>query len=157
MPSIENKRILPYNIATLYKVITNGEDYSDFIPWCKEVKVISEGSSILVSDVKVEFLFIKEKYRSMAKFKPPADNDGITNASTEITMIDGPFSHFVTKWSLKKLEANKTFVDFKCDFAFKNRFYDGIANLVLTSANDKIIDAFIARAESVEVCGEFVL
>lgn len=150
MPSIENKRILPYNIETLYKIIVNVEEYSEFIPWCSEVKVVSSDKSILVSDVKVEFLFIKEKYRSMAKFTPPVSNAIHANATTEITMIHGPFSHFLTVWSLKKIDENKTLVDFRCDFSFKNKLYDGVANLVLTSANDRIIEAFTERAATID-------
>ncbi len=146
MPSIKNSRILPYTIEILYSVISDVEKYDKFIPWCKNITIVSKKDREVISDVEVEFLFIKEKYRSIAKFKPPKLKNGEITAKTDIEMIEGPFSYFSTMWDLKAIGENNTLVDFICDFSFKNTIYNGIASTVLIPANEKIIDAFIKRA-----------
>lgn len=149
MPVVENNRILEHKLEVLYDVITDVESYSEFIPWCKKVTVITERTNEVISDVNVEFLFIKEKYRSIAKFEPPEEKDGEIIAKVDIEMLEGPFEYFSTIWVLKSVnkDKNKTLVDFRCDFSFKNKIYDGIASTVLMAANDKIINAFIKRTD----------
>lgn len=148
MPRVENKRVLLCNIQRAYEVIKDVTKYSEFIPWCKSVKVISANDAMIVSDVTVEFLFIKEHYKSMAKFVKPEQRGEEIFASSEITMIEGPFMHFLTLWTLESLGVNKTIVTFTCDFSFKNKLYNKIANSVMTAANQKIIDAFTKRVHS---------
>jgi coenzyme Q-binding protein COQ10 len=149
MPIVENKRILEHRLELLYDVITDVESYSEFIPWCKKVTIITEKTNEVISDVNVEFLFIKEKYRSIANFEPPQKKDGDIIAKVDIEMLEGPFEYFSTIWILKSVNENKTLVDFKCDFSFKNKIYDGIASTVLMAANDKIINAFVKRTDFV--------
>ncbi len=149
MPLVENNRILEHKLEVLYDVITDVESYSEFIPWCKKVTIINEKTNAVISDVNVEFLFIREKYRSIAKFEPPAQQEGDIIARVDIEMLEGPFEYFSTIWILKSVDENKTLVDFKCDFSFKNKIYDGIASTVLMAANDKIINAFIKRTDFV--------
>lgn len=143
MPKIQNRKILPYKIDLLYQVITNVEEYNKFIPWCKKVTIITQDTQSLISDVDVEFLFIKERYRSVAHFFPVMNNI----AKTEIQMLKGPFKHFSTLWVLEALENNVTLVEFECDFSFNKKLYDNIAKPVLMAANNKIIQSFIKRVE----------
>lgn len=146
MPSIKNSRVLPYKIELLYSVIIDVEKYDKFIPWCKNVTIISKEKQEIISDVEVEFLFIKEKYRSIAKFSAPKKKKGEITAKANIEMIHGPLSHLSTVWHLKALGEDKTFVDFACDFSFKNKIYNKIASSVIMPANKKIMDSFIKRA-----------
>jgi coenzyme Q-binding protein COQ10 len=146
MPSIKNSRLMPYKIELLYSVIIDVEKYEKFIPWCKNITIISKKKQEIISDVQVEFLFIKECYRSIAKFTPPKKRNGEINAKANIEMIHGPLSHMSTTWHLKALGEEKTFVDFECDFAFKNKIYNKVASTVIMTANKKIMDSFIKRA-----------
>ncbi len=146
MPSIKNSRVLPYKIEILYSVIIDVEQYNKFIPWCKNIAIISRKKQEIISDVEVEFLFIKERYRSIAKFSPPKKRNGETTAKANIEMIHGPLSHLSTIWHLKAMGEDKTFVDFACDFSFKNTIYNKIASSVIMTANKKIMDSFIKRA-----------
>lgn len=149
MPSVKNDRVLPYSVDVLYDVITDIEKYCDFIPWCKGVKAISRSANSVISDVEVEFLFIKEKYRSIAKFDPPQRQNNKIIARADVEMLEGSFDHFSTIWDLKSISDDKVLVSFRCDFAFKNPIYNAISKTVLMAANKKIINSFIKRVDFV--------
>ena len=145
MPNIYNKALLQYNSTTLYNVITDVESYNKFIPWCESIEVIERKENTIICDVKVKFLFIKAKYRSIATLRPEE------NGKTEviIKMISGPFSHFTTIWRLQKENENETSVDFHCNFSFNNSVYNGIATTTLTFANKAILEAFEKRIKTI--------
>ncbi len=148
MPQITNKKVLPYRIEKLYEIITDVERYPEFIPWFKKITIISSQGNI-ITDVTVEFMFIRDTYTCTTELQAPSEVDSEVNASVIVTMVDGPFDHFITIWSLKKIGDKKTLVQFKCDFLFNNILYDKMAAVVLKSMNEKIINAFIKRASSV--------
>lgn len=146
MPLLCNKKILPHKIEKLYEIITDVEKYPEFIPWFKRIKITSIKDNVIVTDVTVEFLFIKDSYTSTTELHKPTIVSGEKVASAIVTMVDGPFNNFVTIWSLTELDNNKCFVEFKCDFSFNNKLYDEMAQVALKPMNKKIMDAFIKRA-----------
>ncbi len=147
MPQICNNKNLSYNIDFLYNIIIDVEKYNEFIPWCDKIVVVSKDEDVIVSDVTVKFMFIKEHYRSIAMLKPSTVIDSeVTQANVDIKMLYGPFSHFYTSWILTKIHDNETRIDFTCDFAFNNHLYNSIAAAVLYKANSSIFKAFEQRA-----------
>jgi len=149
MPEIVNKKLLPYSIDKLYDIIIDVERYPEFIPWFKKIKITSSTDSIIISDVTIEFMFIKDNYTSTAELQKPSRVRGETIASVRIAMIEGPFDHFNTIWSLKAVDRDSCLVDFKCDFSFNNKLYDNIALVALRPMNKRIIDAFVKRITTV--------
>ncbi len=142
MPKIINHKILDYDLELLYNIITKVEDYPKFIPWFKSIEVMSKEANSLISKVTVQFFVIKCHYKSQAFFEEPREG----TAKVSIEMLEGPFHHFSNQWELKALSSNKTEVTFLCDFSFKNKIYNSIAEKALSAANKKIIQAFIKRA-----------
>lgn len=149
MPVIINEKSLPYGINKLYEIITDVERYPEFIPWFKKIKIISCDSNLIVTDVTIEFMFIRHNYTSTTELKPPNEVDGEIIASAIVTMVDGPFDHFITIWSLKEIDEENCLVEFKCDFSFNSILYDKMGSVCLKSMNKKIIDAFIKRVGSI--------
>jgi coenzyme Q-binding protein COQ10 len=145
MPQLHNKKVLNYDLELLYEIIIDVENYSKFIPWCKKVSILEKRERGFITEVEVEFLFIKEKYISIAEFSPPKDS----KARAEVKMLEGPFHHFETIWDLSIFSGNPkmTLVDFFCDFSFNNKIYDNLAKVVLKSANNKILESFMMRAK----------
>jgi coenzyme Q-binding protein COQ10 len=150
MPLLRNERILPHKIDKLYEIITDVEKYPEFIPWFKKIKITSIKDNIVITDVIVEFLFIRDNYTSTTELHRPTIVNGENIASAIVTMVDGPFNNFVTIWSLTELDDNKCLVEFKCDFSFNNKLYDDMAQVALKPMNKKIIDAFVKRAANVK-------
>lgn len=153
MPQIKNKKLLPYNINQVYEVIKDVTKYPDFIPWFEKVEIISTDDSVLISDVTVRFMSIKAQYISKTIFEPPLEKDSQQIARAEVSMIQGPFTHFMTIWSLKQKTPQNTLVELECDFAFNNLLYNKIASMALKPMNEKIISAFTQRVEQLAECG----
>lgn len=146
MPLLRNEKILPYKIEKLYEIITDVEKYPEFIPWFKKIKITSVKDNIIVTDVTVEFLFVRDSYTSTTELHQPTVVNDEKVASAIVTMIDGPFNNFITIWSLNELDDERCLVEFKCDFSFNNKLYDDMAEVALRAMNKKIMDAFIKRA-----------
>lgn len=149
MPVIVNQKSLPYGINKLYDVITDVEKYPEFIPWFKKIKIISSDNNLIVTDVTIEFMFIRDHYRSTTELKAPTAVDGEIIAKAIVTMVDGPFNHFITIWSLKEINRENCLVEFKCDFSFNSKLYDKMASLCIKPMNRQIIDAFIKRVKTI--------
>jgi coenzyme Q-binding protein COQ10 len=150
MPKIVNQKFLPYTIDELYQVIIDVERYPEFIPWFKQIVITSSEGNSIVTDVTIEFMFVRDHYTSTTELIPPHEVDGEMVASVVVTMVEGPFDHFITTWSLKEIAEESCIVDFKCDYSFNNRLYDAISKVALKSMNKKIMDAFIERVVSID-------
>jgi coenzyme Q-binding protein COQ10 len=146
MPRLYNKKVLPYDLHFLYNIITDIEKYDEFIPWCEKVILVEKEDHKLIADVTVKFIFIREHYRSIATLTPPLHNIENLQASVQITMLYGPFSHFITLWNLFKVEDSRTQIEFTCDFSFNKKLYNTFASAVLCKANHSILKAFEKRA-----------
>lgn len=149
MPEIVNRKLLPYSINQLYQVIIDVERYPEFIPWFKKIVITSSEGNSIVTDVTIEFMFVRDHYTSTTELIPPHEVNGEITASAIVTMVDGPFDHFITIWALKEVDEESCMVEFKCDYSFNNRLYDKIAQVSLKPMNKKIMDAFIKRVATV--------
>lgn len=150
MPEIVNKKLLPYGIDKLYGIITDVERYPEFIPWFKKIKITSITDNHIITDVTIEFMFIMDHYKSIAELTKPHKIADEMIANVIVTMVEGPFHHFITHWSLKEITHDNCLIEFKCDFSFNNKLYDKIALVALKPMNKKIMDAFIKRINSIK-------
>jgi coenzyme Q-binding protein COQ10 len=149
MPKIVNKKFLPYGIDKLYAIITDVERYPEFIPWFKKITITAVTDSIITTDVTIEFMFIRDHYTSIAELKAPHEVEGIVKASVVVTMVEGPFDHFITTWSLQGVDDESCLIEFECNFSFNNKLYDDLAGIALKPMNKKIMDAFIKRVNNI--------
>ena len=141
MHSFRETRIMPYKADLIDQIIMDIEKYPEFLPWCQKARIISKSDDFLTAELSVEFKGFTEKYVSKV-------NRDVKNGEyfIEVVAISGPFKLLRNIWSIKELD-NAAEVDFSIDFEFKSRILDLVIGMVFSTATEKMIGAFEARAD----------
>ena len=138
-------RSLKYSSDQMFNLVADIENYPNFIPWCKALKIKSrtnnhnKGSEVLVADMMISFKIFKEIFSSKITLDPRLN---------EITVeyIDGPFKFLRNSW--KFTEANYgSDVKFNVEFEFKSKIMQGLIGVVFNEAMRRIVRSFEKRAD----------
>ncbi len=101
MKSSEQEIIINHRAKDLYKIVLDIENYSEYIPWCKEIIIKSRSKNEMVADMIVCYkYFIPQTFTSHVMFD---SNKLIINTN----YIKGPLKDLSTEWFFKKLEIKK--------------------------------------------------
>lgn len=148
MPSFTQSRILPYPAQAIYDLVMDIEKYPEFLPWCKQVRIIEKISETnLQADLLVNFKNFFEKYRSDVKHGQVAEN----NYFIDVVAIEGPFKKLINQWRIHELESQKCQVDFFVDFEFNSFFLTKMIGSIFERATVKMMAAFEERAKTVSL------
>ena len=137
-----SKKISKCNYATLMNVVSDVEAYGEFVPLCKEVRIIE----CLRSDkTKKEFkasIFIEYKI-----FKEAFVSDvSIDKESCKIIIqsTENPFKDLYSEWTFEQIE-DDCIVTFFVNASFKSFMMDKIISLSFDRIAKKVISAFEGR------------
>ncbi|MFI4984031.1 MAG: type II toxin-antitoxin system RatA family toxin [Rickettsiales bacterium] len=132
-----------YSIEQIYELITDVENYPEFLPWCKGAQIIEESQNSLVADLIISFKVFTEHYRSRVDLKPPARG----KAAVEVNLIHGPFKNLYNSWKLKKNKKGGTDIEFFISFEFNSALLEKFIGLLFSKACQKMVTAFEHRAD----------
>ena len=95
------RRLLKYTKEELFDVVSNVKEYSDFVPWCKQSRIISNINDYqdnndkerkLLAELVVGFGMFNEKYTSQVILDRPHK---VIAISTETNLLD----YLRTEWN----------------------------------------------------------
>ena len=98
------RRLLKYTKEQLYDVVSNVKEYSEFVPWCKQSKIISNindyhnnnnndnNNNKMLAELVVGFGMFNEKYTSQVILDRPHK---VIAISTETNLLD----YLRTEWN----------------------------------------------------------
>jgi coenzyme Q-binding protein COQ10 len=143
MKSSEQEIIINHRAKDLYKIVLDIENYSEYIPWCKEIIIKSRSENEMVADMIVCYkYFLPQTFTSHVMFD---SNKLIINTN----YIKGPLKDLSTEWFFKKLEIKKTKIIFNVKFEFRRLLHQKLAELFFGLIENKMIDSFIKRADEI--------
>lgn len=155
MPSLTEKKILPYSAKQIYSLVMDIEKYPEFLPWCKQAKIIEvKSDENLIADLLINFKNFFEKYRSDVKHG--IDENG--NYFVDVVAIEGPFKHLTNKWKFKKgsdplgsnpLPPLSCEIEFFIEFQFNSFILEKMLGGIFEKATHKMMLAFEERAKVV--------
>lgn len=146
MPSLTQTKILPYSAKQMYSLVMDIEKYSEFLPWCKQakiIKIISENS--LHADLLINFKGFFEKYRSEVKHGQNLDGSYFI----DVLAIEGPFKKLINQWKFSDLTNQSCRVEFFIEFEFSSIILTKMFGLIFERAAEKMMTAFEARAKEI--------
>lgn len=143
MTKYNYKHSSKYDIHQLYQLITDIEEYPEFLPWCSAARILEESESTIIADLIINFKAFTEHYRSQVDLTSPADGF----AEVDVNLISGPFKYLKNNWKLKTLANGETEIQFFIEFEFKSALLEKVMGLLFNKACQKMVDSFELRAK----------
>ena len=134
MISFKKNKNLSHPVKKIYNLVADVKKYPDFLPWCKNIIIKKKTKKYILTEVKVGFQNINERYVCKVLLCP--------QKRITLDYISGPFEYLEIDWKFKKISKNKTDVSFFCNFKFKSIFLRLCTSFFLENAVEKMVDAF---------------
>ena len=134
MISFKKNKNLSHPVKKIYNLVADVKKYPDFLPWCKNIIIKKKTKKYILTEVKVGFQNINERYVCKVLLYP--------QKRITLDYINGPFEYLEIDWKFKKISKNKTDVNFSCNFKFKSIFLRLCTSFFLENAVEKMVDAF---------------
>lgn len=145
MHSFRETRVMPYDARFIYDIVMDIEKYPQFLPWCSSATILLKKKEYLTAKLAVEFKNFSKSYVSKVFSHQTPEGYNI-----EVQAISGPFRYLKNIWQIKSLN-NASEVKFSIDFEFKSSIIDMLIGVVFSTATEKMIVAFEARAKELSI------
>lgn len=137
MPTHQETRFLPQTAEQLFDLVSDVEDYPNFLPWCVALRVNKRESDVIRADMVVGFKMLREKFTSRVTLTPKERID--------VEYLDGPFRYLENRWLFIEKDGGCE-IDFFIDFEFRSRLLRKIMEPLFHEAVRRMVRAFEKRA-----------
>jgi coenzyme Q-binding protein COQ10 len=137
MPTHQETRFLPQTPDQLYELVTDVEDYPNFLPWCIALRVKHRDEREIRADMVVGFKMLREKFTSRVSLTPKSRID--------VEYLDGPFRYMENRWLFVEKDGGCE-IDFFIDFEFRSRLLRKVMEPLFHEAVRRMVRAFEKRA-----------
>ena len=138
MNYIKKKESINTDVRTIFNLINQIDKYSDFLPWCKKSKIISDTNNAMIGVITVS--------KNFADWTFTTKNNYIINKKIDLRLVDGPFSHLSGCWNFSEIDKNNTLINFNLEYEFSNKIIELTLKPVFSSIMSSILDSFISEA-----------
>jgi len=133
---ISFQKVLNVDSRKALEVITNFNDYSNFIPGCTGATLISRELPIEIG--RLEFNLLGKEY--FIESENTLDDSSIT-----IRQLKGPFEKFEGRWSVVHIDKNSCQIDFDAIYELPFLLNAITPEHLANNFSKNIIDSFIKR------------
>lgn len=137
MPTHHETRFLPQTAEQLFDLVSDVDDYPNFLPWCVALRVTSRDDNEIRADMVVGFRMLREKFTSRVTLTPKERID--------VEYLDGPFRYLENRWLFIDKDGGCE-IDFFIDFEFRSRLLRKIMEPLFHEAVRRMVRAFEKRA-----------
>ena len=137
MPTHRERRFLPHTPEQLYDLVSDIEDYPNFLPWCVGLRVINRDDGVIRADMVVGFKLLREKFTSKVNLTPKKRID--------VQYLNGPFRYLENRWLFIEKDGGCE-IDFFIDFEFRSLLLRKVMEPLFHEAVRRMVRAFESRA-----------
>lgn len=141
MLSINKSVITPYTCEQMYALVSDIENYPQYLPWCPSSKVINQCGNKVTGRVDISYLKVKAHFTTL--------NTNYPNERIDVDLVDGPFKHLKGYWHFVALGDRGCKIEFKLDYKFSNFVIEKIIGAVFELVIKNIVDAFVKKAHQI--------
>lgn len=140
MPKYNETKVLPYSPEKLFALVADVQNYPEFVPWCKGIKIKETKENHLIVDLTAGNSFLSETYTSDIYLTP--------YTKIEVSQNAGPFKYLFNTWEFKAAPGG-TELAFLIEFEFNSFIFQKAIESVFLEASTHMIEAFEERAEAI--------
>jgi coenzyme Q-binding protein COQ10 len=143
MPKHQETRILPYSASQMFDLVAGIEHYPEFLPWCREARILSRDSKTVIADLVIGYKLFREKFTSEVTLDRPR--------AITVHYRSGPLSYLSNEWRFEPAPAGQggrkaCAILFNVDFDFRSPLLRAAMSVFFDKALSKMVEAFEARA-----------
>ena len=146
MPKQEEKKLVSYTKDQMFDLVSNIDEYKEFLPWCNNSKIISrevlEDYELVIADLEIGYDQFVYTYRSEVKLSKDKSFINVEN-------LDGPFKYLTNEWKFADIDENNSEIEFMIDFELNLSLLDVLIKKFFDLAFQKMVSAFIDRAKEI--------
>ena len=146
MPKQEEKQIVSYTRDQMFDLVSNIDEYKEFLPWCNDSKIISrerfDDYEVVIADLEIGYDQFVYTYRSEVKLAKDKSSINVKN-------LDGPFKYLTNEWKFADIDENNSEIEFMIDFELNLSLLDVLMKKFFNLAFQRMVSAFIDRAKEI--------
>ena len=141
MLNISKSVITPFTPAQMYALVSDIENYKNYLPWCPSSQVLKRDGNKITGRVDISYLKVKAHFTT--------ENINCENQRIDLSLVDGPFKHLKGHWLFTPLGATGCKIEFKLDYAFSNFIIQKVIGTVFEMVIKNIVDSFVKKAHEI--------
>ena len=146
MPRQEEKQLVAYTKDQMFDLVSNIDEYKEFLPWCNDSKIISrerfDDYEVVTADLEIGYDQFVYTYRSEVKLAKDKSSINVKN-------LDGPFKYLTNEWKFADIDENNSEIEFMIDFELNLSLLDVLMKKFFNLAFQRMVSAFIDRAKEI--------
>ncbi len=144
MKTIHKSVLLWHSAAEMFALVTDIDDYPEFLPWCDHGEVLELTDEGMVARVGMAISGLRQSFTTR--------NTHETDRKVLMKLVDGPFSRLDGVWEFTPLgdgSQRACKVDFQLSYGFASSTLAALVGPVFDKIAGSLVDAFVKRADQV--------
>jgi ribosome-associated toxin RatA of RatAB toxin-antitoxin module len=138
MPTINRSALVAYNPAEMFSLVDDVGAYPQFLPWCKNAKVLSRDDDEVRASLELVRGGFEKSFTTHNRLQK--------NKMIEIRLVKGPFRHLDGFWRFEPIGENACKVSLDLDFEFANKLVGMAFGPLFNQIANTLVDSFCKRA-----------
>ena len=144
MKTVIKSVLIWYSPAEMYRLVTDVDQYSKFLPWCDKARVVSSDETGMLAEITISLAGIRQTFTTR--------NQHVPDRQVSIRLVNGPFSRLDGEWNFLPVGAGTERacrVELTLNYGFNNALLGKLVGPVFDKIADNMVEAFIKRAKQV--------
>lgn len=144
MKTVTKSVLLWYSPQEMYRLVTEVDQYPQFLPWCDRARVLAADASGMTAEVGISFGGIRQTFTTR--------NEHVPDRQVVMTLVNGPFSRLDGEWNFVPLgdgAQRACKVELTLNYGFDNAILGKLVGPVFDRIAGSLVDAFVKRARQV--------
>ena len=144
MKTIAKSVLIWYSPQEMYVLVTEIDQYPQFLPWCDRARVVTSDAGGMTAEVGISFSGIRQTFTTR--------NEHMPGRQVAMTLVNGPFSRLDGEWNFVPLgdgTQRACKVELTLNYGFDNATLGKLVGPVFDKIAGSLVDAFVKRATQV--------
>ncbi len=141
MPTIQRSALVNHSAQAMYNLVNDVESYPEFLPGCKDSKIVEQGPDSMQASLLVAKAGVKQWFTTKNILHPARHID--------MQLIDGPFKQLTGGWTFSPLSDEACKIELNLQFEFTSKLTEMAFGKIFNALAASMVKAFTERAKQV--------